>query len=134
MTRPRQPGGRAGEEWRLAGADGLAGAVPGPRGGERWATRLVCSRTGETAPLDAPAFLSPAGAPWLVDYRLDRERGEAFRPALAGPPWTLGRYRELLPLAGFDAPVDLGDGATPPARLPPAPPARAPPLVHAAAS
>ncbi len=117
MALPRQPGGPAGEEWRLAGADGLAGAVPGPRSGERWATRLVCSRTGETAPLDAPAFLSPAGAPWLVDYRLDRERGEAFRRALAGRPWTLWRYRELLPLADFEARVDLGEGATPLVRL-----------------
>ena len=74
-----------------------------PRTGESWATRLVCSRTGATAPLDAPAFVSPAGAPWLVDYRLDTTRGELFRRALAGRPWTLWRYRELLPLNDFEA-------------------------------
>jgi threonine synthase len=88
-----------------------------PRTGESWATRLVCSRTGETAPLDEPAFVSPAGAPWLVDYRLDTTRGESFRRALAGRPWTLWRYRELLPLVDFAARVDLGEGATPLLRL-----------------
>jgi threonine synthase len=108
VARPTQPGGLSAEGERSAVA---------PRAGERWATRLVCSRSGETAPLDAPAFLSPAGAPWLVDYRLDRERGEVFRHALAGRPWTLWRYRELLPLADFDARVDLGEGATPLVRL-----------------
>ncbi len=80
---------------------------------ESWATGLVCSRTGATAPLDRPAFLSPAGAPWLVDYALDRKRGERLRAALPGRPWTLWRYRELLPLARFDERVDLGEGGTP---------------------
>lgn len=80
---------------------------------ETWAERLVCSRTAETAPLERPAFLSPAGAPWLVDYRLDSERGRSLRAALPGRPWTLWRYRELLPLAQFDRRVDLGEGGTP---------------------
>jgi len=85
--------------------------------GERWARRLVCSRTGVTAPLDEPAFLSPAGAPWLVEYDLDPGKGEAFRRSLANRPWTLWRYRELLPVADFDGRVDLGEGATPMIRL-----------------
>jgi threonine synthase len=76
-------------------------------GGERWAVRLVCSRTGVTAPLDEPAFLSPAGAPWLVQYDLDAEKGERLRRALPGRPWTLWRYRELLPLKNFADRVDL---------------------------
>jgi threonine synthase len=84
---------------------------------DRWARRLVCSRTGVTAPLDEPAFLSPAGAPWLVEYDLDREKGEALRRALPGRPWTLWRYRELLPVADFENRVDLGEGATPLVRL-----------------
>ncbi len=84
-----------------------------PALGERWARRLVCSRTGEAAPLDRPAFLSPAGAPWLVDYDLDPARGEQLRRALPGRPWTLWRYRELLPVADFARRVDLGEGATP---------------------
>src|SRR5262245_48413183 len=85
--------------------------------GERWAVRLVCSRTGVTAPLDEPAFLSPAGAPWLVEYDLDAEKGERLRRALPGRPWTLWRYRELLPLSEFDRRVDLGEGGTPLIRL-----------------
>lgn len=80
---------------------------------ERWATRLVCSATGATAPLDEPAFLSPAGKPWLVEYDLDPERGRAWAASLAGRPWTLWRYRELLPVADPAAAVDLGEGGTP---------------------
>jgi len=85
--------------------------------GQRWATSLVCSRTGVVAALDAPAFLSPAGAPWLVEYALDPARGEQLRRALPGRPWTLWRYRELLPLADFERRIDLGEGATPLVRL-----------------
>src|SRR5918992_2554831 len=80
---------------------------------ERWARGLVCSRTGVRAPLDEPAFLSPAGAPWLVDYELDAEKGATLRRALPERPWTLWRYRELLPLTDFAGRVDLGEGATP---------------------
>jgi threonine synthase len=82
-----------------------------------WAVRLVCSRTGVTAPLDEPAFLSPAGAPWLVEYDLDPEKGERLRRSLPGRPWTLWRYRELLPVARFTDRVDLGEGGTPLVRL-----------------
>ena len=85
--------------------------------GERWAVRLVCSRTGVTAPLDEPAFLSPAGAPWLVEYDLDPEKGERLRRSLPGRPWTLWRYQELLPLRNFADRVDLGEGGTPLIRL-----------------
>ncbi len=86
-------------------------------GGERWATELICSRTGVTAPLDEPSFLSPAGAPWLVGYALDAQRGKRLLAALPSRPWTLWRYRELLPVAGFDERVDLGEGGTPLVRL-----------------
>ncbi|HZF08130.1 MAG TPA: threonine synthase [Thermoanaerobaculia bacterium] len=84
---------------------------------DHWATRLVCSRTGEALPLDRPAFLSAAGAPLLVEYDLDPARGEQLRQALPGRPWTLWRYKELLPLADFDERVDLGEGGTPLVRL-----------------
>jgi threonine synthase len=84
---------------------------------ERWATGLRCSFTGDTAPLDEPASLSPAGAPWLVDYELDPARGQAFRGRLPGRPWTLWRYRELLPVAHAGDRVDLGEGGTPLLRL-----------------
>ncbi len=86
---------------------------PHPPHAARWATRLVCSATGATAPLDEPAFLSPAGKPYLVEYDLDRERGRSWAASLAGRPWTLWRYRELLPVADPAAAVDLGEGGTP---------------------
>lgn len=85
--------------------------------GERWATELLCSRTGIPAPLDTPSFLSPAGAPWLVGYALDAQRGRRLLAALPSRPWTLWRYRELLPVAGFEARVDLGEGGTPLVRI-----------------
>ncbi len=78
-----------------------------------WASHLVCSRTGATAPLDRPAFLSPAGAPWLVEYTLDRAAGEAWRRLLQARPWTLWRYAELLPLRDVAERIDLGEGGTP---------------------
>ena len=46
--------------------------------GERWASHLECARTGVTAPLDEPAGLSPAGAPWLVRYDLAGKDGLAW--------------------------------------------------------
>ncbi len=91
----------------------MTAAPPETDPGERWARRLVCSRTGAAAPLDEPAFLSPAGAPWLVDYDLDAARGAALRRALPSRPWTLWRYRELLPLRDAARRVDLGEGGTP---------------------
>jgi threonine synthase len=95
----------------------MSAAAAGKGLGERWASRLVCSKTGEGADLDLPAFLSPAGAPWLVEYDLDPALGADFKAALAHRPWSLWRYRELLPLANFDERVDLGEGGTPLVRL-----------------
>jgi threonine synthase len=49
------------------------------------------------------------GAPLLVRYSnelLDRE-------AVAERPWTMWRYREMLPVAEDEEPVSLGEGATP---------------------
>ncbi len=83
----------------------------------RWATRLRCSLSGETTELDRPAFLSPQGAPWLVEYELGPARGRELLAALPSRPWTLWRYRELLPLANFDDRIDLGAGGTPMVRL-----------------
>ena len=80
---------------------------------ERLASHLVCSRTGRQAALDEPAFLSPAGAPWLVAYRLDPESGEELASAWSRRPWSLWRYRELLPVRDWDSRLDLGEGGTP---------------------
>lgn len=86
---------------------------------ETWARGLLCSRTGETAPLDEPAFLSAAGAPWLVDYELDNEKGQRLLRHIKQRPWSMWRYRELLPLVDFDQRIDLGEGGTPLVRLRP---------------
>jgi threonine synthase len=83
----------------------------------RWASHLECARTGAIAALDEPASLSPAGAPWLVRYALGGVDGDAWRRSLALRPWTLWRYRELLPVADFAQRVDLGEGGTPLLRL-----------------
>ncbi len=80
---------------------------------KNWACGLTCSRTGLKHTLEEPAFLSPAGAPWLVEYELNRERGKLLRERLKERPWTLWRYRELLPVDDFDNRVDLGEGGTP---------------------
>ena len=80
---------------------------------DRWATDLMCSKTGDSAPLDEPAFLSPVGAPWLVRYELDPEKGPDFRRRLLVRPWTLWRYQELLPLKNPRGRIDLGEGGTP---------------------
>ena len=82
-----------------------------------WAQLLYCSACETVAPLDEPAFLCVCGKPWLVRYELDRERGEGWRRRLSARPWTLWRYRELLPLRDFDARIDLGEGGTPLIRL-----------------
>ena len=79
----------------------------------RWARSLYCSACGTVAPLDEPAFLCVCGKPWLVRYELDRRQGEGWRRRLSDRPWTLWRYRELLPLRDFDARIDLGEGGTP---------------------
>ncbi len=89
----------------------MSGAGQGPAG--RLASRLVCSRTGLTAPLDEPAFLSPAGAPWLVEYDLEGVDGAALAGAWRERPWSLWRYRELLPLRDWDSRLELGEGGTP---------------------
>jgi threonine synthase len=75
-----------------------------------WAEGLVCSRTGQRQTLDKPAFISPAGAPWLVEYDLSVDRGKLLRDRLKDRAWTLWRYRELLPVCDFEGRVDLGEG------------------------
>ena len=85
---------------------------------ERWALALRCSQTGVSAPLDEMSSLSPAGAPWLVDYALDEQKGARLRDRLPSRAWSMWRYRELLPLAYPDRRIDLGEGGTPLVRVP----------------
>ena len=78
--------------------------------------RLECSRDpahGFTA--GAPATVCPNdGAPLLVRYSVERlDRG-----AVAARPWTMWRYREMLPVDEGEDPVSLGEGATPLLEIP----------------
>ncbi len=93
---------------RVGGGDGL---------GRSWARGLRCSLTGERSGLDHGPGLSPAGAPWLVEYELDAEKGRRLVVALPGRAWTLWRYAELLPVAHPGGRLDLGEGGTPLVRL-----------------
>lgn len=78
-----------------------------------WVRGLRCSQSGETTSHRALASLSPAGVPWIVDYGIAGQDGDAWREALRSRPWSLWRYRELLPLERFEDRVDLGEGGTP---------------------
>ncbi len=72
---------------------------------------LECSRdAAHRFAADQLATVCPTeGAPLLVRYG-----GAALtREALAARPWTMWRYRELLPLAENEEPISLGEGATP---------------------
>ena len=83
---------------------------------ETWATGLTSARSGATAPLHHPP-LPVEEAPWMVDYALDPDRGARLRERLPQRPWTLWRYRELLPVEDWASRVDLGGGGTPLIRL-----------------
>lgn len=78
-----------------------------------WAKGLVCPRTGTRGRLTKLHNLSPAGAPWLVEYELTRERGRQLVRSLARRPWTMWRYHELLPVEDPERRIDLGEGGTP---------------------
>ena len=78
-----------------------------------WAKGLVCPRTGTRGRLTKLHNLSPAGAPWLVEYELTRERGRRLVRSLARRPWTMWRYHELLPVEDPERRIDLGEGGTP---------------------
>jgi threonine synthase len=74
-------------------------------------SHLECSRdASHRRPPQALATVCPDdGAPLLVRYADVALR----REALAIRPWTMWRYREILPIAEDEEPVSLGEGATP---------------------
>ncbi|MEZ4655393.1 MAG: threonine synthase [Candidatus Eisenbacteria bacterium] len=77
-------------------------------------TRLVCSETGETVPIDRLQNLSPAGRPLLADYDLEALR-ESFTPSVvrARPQRSLWRFWEVLPVVRPEDAISLGEGCTP---------------------
>ncbi len=76
-------------------------------------SQLTCWACGLTYTPDALHNLCTCGKPLRVDYDL-KAAGKAVSPtALAGRPWNLWRYRELLPLPEGIEPPTLGEGGTP---------------------
>lgn len=74
-------------------------------------SHLECSRDASHR-FDAQTLATVCpheGAPLLVRYEL----AALARQALATRPWTMWRYRELLPLGAGEEPVSLGEGGTP---------------------
>jgi threonine synthase len=72
---------------------------------------LECSRdAAHRYSTDALASLCPHdAAPLLVRYAVE----ELSRAVVAAGPWTMWRYREMLPIGEDEDPVSLGEGATP---------------------
>ena len=77
-----------------------------------YVSHLECSRTGERLPAGKPHNLSPAGAPLLVRYDLERARRELDRGSIERGPTSLWRYAPLLPLRDPTHRVSLGEGWT----------------------
>ncbi|MEW6723561.1 MAG: threonine synthase [Bacillota bacterium] len=76
-------------------------------------THLECSRCGQQYPSEEPHALCPCGGPLLARYDL-AGLATYWRPAdLAGRPWNMWRYRELLPVREEVNIVSLGEGGTP---------------------
>ncbi|HLX26467.1 MAG TPA: threonine synthase [Candidatus Cybelea sp.] len=80
------------------------------------ASHLECSRDqNHRARADELATVCPHdGAPLLVRYADET----LTRATIAMRPWTMWRYREMLPISENEAPVSLGEGATPLLDLP----------------
>ncbi|HUG81113.1 MAG TPA: threonine synthase [Bryobacterales bacterium] len=76
-------------------------------------SHLSCSKTGERLPAGQLHNLSPAGAPLLVHYDLERARAELTREAIAAGPGSMWRYAPLLPVTDPANIVSLGEGYTP---------------------
>jgi threonine synthase len=73
---------------------------------------LTCSSCGAAGdPVGLPDVCPACGQPWLVRY--DRRWPPELRADIALRPWTMWRYRELMPLLPREAPVSLGEGGTP---------------------
>ena len=106
-TRPSSTS--AGRGARIAaGEHGRTVAAVETRALGAWAGLLADGRDGAARRAGVPL----AGRRALAGGVRPRSRqgGSDLRRALPRRPWTLWRYRELLPLSNFDGRVDLGEG------------------------
>ena len=76
-------------------------------------SHLSCSKTGERLPAGQLHNLSPAGAPLLVHYDLEKARAEVTKEAIAAGPGSMWRYAPFLPVTNPANIVSLGEGYTP---------------------
>ena len=76
-------------------------------------TSLVCSKTGQEFPAGRLHNLSPADAPLLARYDLERARAELTKEQVAAGPSSMWRYGPLLPVADPENIISLGEGNTP---------------------
>ena len=75
----------------------------------------ACARTRDAAGL--PGVCEACGQPYLVRYEAPPPPAPELKRLLRERVWSMWRYREWLPLAADEAPVTLGEGATPLLRL-----------------
>lgn len=76
-------------------------------------THLECTACGETYPADQLIKTCPAcGKVLYARYDLDAAAKAMTPEALAGRPWNLWRYREILPVQDAANALTLGEGGT----------------------
>jgi threonine synthase len=81
---------------------------------QSYLTHLECTACGETFPADQLIKTCPAcGKVLYARYDLDGAAKAMTPAALAGRPWNLWRYAEILPLQNEANALTLGEGGTP---------------------
>ena len=86
--------------------------------GRSFVSHLECSATGERLSHDRLHGLSPAGAPLLVRYHLERVAAAVTKQSLLVRSPDMWRLRELLPVPPKTELVQLGEAVTPLLALP----------------
>ncbi|MFP5068772.1 threonine synthase, partial [Pseudonocardia nantongensis] len=76
-------------------------------------SHLECSREATPRDADVVQGTSPAGAPLLARYDLERARDTVTREQIAARPPDLWRYHEVLPVRDPAHVVTMGEGMTP---------------------
>jgi len=75
--------------------------------------RLECGACGREVARAGATVCPGCGKPLLARYDLETPDGDALRRAWSSRRGGMWRFREILPLAGDEEPVTLGEGSTP---------------------